>query len=125
MSLIEPAIKRVIAFIDGQNLFHHSCAAFGYRYPNYDVRKLVETISSDQGWNLTEVCFYTGVPDAADNPKWNRFWTNKLSSMGRQGISIFTRPLKYRNKTVDLPDEHSIHFCTERKKALTSELLWT
>src|SRR6185312_14044746 len=33
--LVEPAIKRAVAFIDGQNLFHHARQAFGYHYPNY------------------------------------------------------------------------------------------
>lgn len=102
--LVEPAIKRAIAFIDGQNLFHHSKEAFGYRYPNYDIQKLVETIAKAQSWNLTEINFYTGVPDAGDNPKWNRFWTNKLAAMGRQGITVFSRPLRYRNQTVTLPN---------------------
>ena len=37
---IEPAVKRAIVFIDGQNLFHAVKEAFGYRWPNYDVGKL-------------------------------------------------------------------------------------
>lgn len=28
----EPATKRVVAFFDGQNLFHHAKAAFGYPF---------------------------------------------------------------------------------------------
>jgi len=38
--MIEPSNKRVSFFIDGQNLFHGVKEAFGYRYPNYDVKKL-------------------------------------------------------------------------------------
>lgn len=102
--MIEPAIKRAMAFIDGQNLYHHSRDAFGYRFPNYDVRKLVEAVAAQQHWDVIGINFYTGVPDAADNPGWNRFWTNKLASMGRRGISVFSRSLRYRNKTVMLPD---------------------
>jgi hypothetical protein len=30
----EPPIKRVTAFVDGQNLFHAAREAFGYSYPN-------------------------------------------------------------------------------------------
>lgn len=100
----EPAIKRAIAFVDGQNLFHHSRAAFGYHFPNYDIRKLADAIAAAQTWNLVGTFFYTGVPDASDDPMWNRFWTNKLASMGRQGIEVFTRSLRYRNKTVKLAD---------------------
>lgn len=108
MPLVEPPTKRAIAFIDGQNLFHHARGAFGYYFPNYDIRRLVETICRREGWDVAGICFYTGVPNAVDHAKWNRFWTNKLAAMGRQGVSIFSRPLKYRNKSVTLPDG-SIH----------------
>jgi hypothetical protein len=30
----EPTVKRAVAFIDGQNLFHAVREAFGYTYPN-------------------------------------------------------------------------------------------
>ena len=33
----EPPAIRVVAFVDGQNLFHSAREAFGYTYPNYDV----------------------------------------------------------------------------------------
>ena len=35
--LVEPAAKRTVTFIDGQNLFHASRESFGYTYPNYDA----------------------------------------------------------------------------------------
>ncbi len=118
MTFVEPAIKRAVAFVDGQNLFHHCKDAFGYRYPNYDIQKLVECIVKAKAWNLTGVHFYTGVPDAADNPGWNRFWTNKLAAMGRQGISVFSRPLRYRNKSVKLPDGTTHTFLQGEEKGI-------
>ena len=36
----EPPIKRAVAFVDGQNLFHAAREAFGYTYPNYNVSAL-------------------------------------------------------------------------------------
>jgi len=44
----EPSIKRVVAFVDGQNLYRSAKTAFGYHYPNYDVHAIREpvTISS-------------------------------------------------------------------------------
>jgi hypothetical protein len=33
----EPPVKRTIAFVDGQNLFHNVRNVFGYTFPNYDV----------------------------------------------------------------------------------------
>jgi len=100
----EPAIKRAVAFVDGQNLFHHARAAFGYHYPNYDILKLTSAVCKLHTWTLSQINFYTGVPDAADDPFWNHFWTNKLSAMGRQGIKVFSRSLRYRNQVVKLPD---------------------
>lgn len=98
---VEPAIKRVVAFIDGQNLFHSVKGAFGYSYPNYDVRALSEAICQRNGWELKQVQFYTGIPKANISPPWHRFWANKIRAMKHQGIITFTRPLRYtfRNNT--------------------------
>ena len=60
--MIEPAIERAVAFIDGQNLFHHVRDAFGYYYPNYDIRKLVASVAAQEKWDLVATYFYTGVP---------------------------------------------------------------
>ena len=94
----EPANKRVVAFIDGQNLFHSVKSAFGYSYPNYDVGKLCGAICArEAGWVLKQTRFYTGVPKETDNKTWHLFWKKKLSVMGRlPGIFICTRELKYR-----------------------------
>ncbi len=99
-----PANPRAIVFIDGQNLFYAVKDAFGYLYPNYDVAGLARRLCSDQGWTLAQVRFYTGIPDAADDVFWNHFWTHKLAQMGRLGIHVFSRPLRYRNQTIRLPD---------------------
>ena len=69
----EPAVKRTIAFIDGQNLFHNSRNAFGYTYPNFDVQKLAKGVCAARGWTLERVQFYTGVPSSADNAFWHGF----------------------------------------------------
>lgn len=64
----EPPVKRAVAFMDGQNLFHAAKEAFGYRWPNFDPLKLAREMSRLQGWTLGEARFYTGVPDRADEP---------------------------------------------------------
>jgi len=99
----EPSIKRTIAFVDGQNLFYAAKSAFGYTYPNYNVNALANKICEMQGWQLDTVRFYTGIPDINDNAYWHGFWANKLGAMGRS-VKIYSRPLRYRNQTVDLPD---------------------
>ncbi len=50
MTILEPAVKRTIAFVDGQNLFHAVREAFGYTYPNYDVRALAQGVCQAHGW---------------------------------------------------------------------------
>ncbi len=108
--LSEPAFKRAIAFVDGQNLLHAALEAFGYTHPNYDVKALAEAICGPRGWNPVQVRFYTGVPSPGDNAFWHHFWSAKLAHMGRQGIHSYSRPLRYRNKLVRLADgtEHTV-----------------
>ena len=114
----EPPAKRAIAFVDGQNLFHAAREAFGYTYPNYDVSSLAEHVCGRQRWNLGQVRFYTGVPDAADNARWHSFWTRKLAAMGRRGVVVYSRSLRYRNRTVDLPDGTQHSFLTGEEKGI-------
>jgi uncharacterized LabA/DUF88 family protein len=96
---MEPAEKRVVAFFDGQNLFHAVKKAFGYPYPNYDALKLAHAVcSATTGWKLKQVRFYTGIPSPQDNALWNKFWAGKLLTMSRGGIHVYSRQLRYRNK---------------------------
>ena len=104
MSPYEPSIKRVIAFIDGQNLLYAARNAFGYAYPNYDPQALAEKICQQQGWNLQQVKFYTGVPDINDDQFWHNFWSRKIVVMGQKGSVVYSRKLRYRNQTVSLPN---------------------
>jgi uncharacterized LabA/DUF88 family protein len=100
----EPLVKRAVAFFDGQNLFYAAKDAFGYTFPNYDPTALARSVAASHGWTLEEVRFYTGVPAAKDSPSWNHFWGVKLGQMGRDGVKAFSRPLRYRNQRVRLPD---------------------
>ncbi len=99
----EPAIKRAVAFVDGQNLFHAAREAFGCTFPNYHASKLAGAVCKAGGWELTQVRFYTGVPDPTHDPWWSHFWAAKGAAMGREGVVVFTRRLRYRNRTVRLP----------------------
>ncbi|MCX7022817.1 MAG: NYN domain-containing protein [bacterium] len=100
----EPPIKRTAVFIDGQNLFYSVCEAFGYTFPNYDVSRLAEEICRNNGWQVLSVNFYTGVPSAKDDPFWNSFWQNKLKIMGKRGINVYSRYIKYREKAFNCPN---------------------
>jgi uncharacterized LabA/DUF88 family protein len=102
--LVEPVVKRTVAFVDGQNLYHAAKEAFGYTYPNYDVKTLAQALSTSKGWELRQVRFYTGVPDADDDAPWHHFWAAKLLTMSRQGVHTFSRSLRYRNQRITLAD---------------------
>jgi uncharacterized LabA/DUF88 family protein len=96
-----PAVPRAIVFVDAQNLFNAAKEAFGYTYPNFDVMKLAQEVASIGGWNLVQTRFYTGIPEPAD-PR-HVFWSNKLAALGRQGVVLFSRPLRYHPEEVTLP----------------------
>ena len=118
MSPSEPAIRRTVVFIDGQNLFHAAREAFGYTYPNYDVHALARRLCEDRGWQLTQTRFYTGIPDLADNQFWHRFWEGKLRAISWQGVNVYSRSLRYRNKTVKLPDGSTHTFLAGEEKGI-------
>ena len=109
--LVEPEFKRAVVFFDGQNLFHHARDAFGYEYPNYCPFRLASRVCLDMGFNLQEIRFYTGIPDAQKNPFWHHFWSAKLLAMSRLGVRTFSRSLRYRKKAIRLKD--GIDFSTE------------
>ncbi len=100
---VEPAVKRAVAFVDGQNLFFAAKDAFGYSYPNYDFPALAKLVCEAKQWVLAETRFYTGIPAQSDDPHWSHFWAGKLLQFSRQGVRVFSRPLRYRNKTVTAP----------------------
>lgn len=114
----EPALKRTVVFVDGQNLFHAAREAFGYAHPNYDVAALARAVCHANRWDLKQVRFYTGIPDPADNAFWHHFWSGKLAVMGRQGVYVFSRSLRYRNRTVKLPDGTTHTFLAGEEKGI-------
>ncbi len=105
---VEPSVKRVVSFFDGQNLFYAAKDAFGYSFPNYDPRLLTDRICQSKGWKVVGVYFYTGIPSSVDKPVWNQFWTKKLMIMGSRGVHTFSRPLRYRNKTFTWTEPQSV-----------------
>jgi uncharacterized LabA/DUF88 family protein len=114
----EPADKRAVVFVDGQNIFHGAREAFGYTYPNYDVLALANAVCAARAWTAVKVRFYSGIPAPTDKPFWNHFWTHKLAAMGRQGVEVFSRPLRYRNRSIALPDGTTHTFLTGEEKGI-------
>jgi uncharacterized LabA/DUF88 family protein len=114
---IEPAVKRTIAFVDGQNLYRSVLSTFGCTHPNYDIEKLAQAVCALRGWRLDLVHFYTGVPSATDDVRWNTFWTKKLAALGRSPrVKVYSRSLVYRDKTITVPGlgQHTFRDCEEK-----------
>ncbi len=114
----EPRTKRTVAFVDGQNLYHAAKEAFGHFHPSYDVLALSQEICRKRQWALGQVRFYTGIPKSGDNPFWQGFWANKLRAMSRQGVWVFSRPLRYRNRRVRLAGGTTHSFLTGEEKGI-------
>jgi hypothetical protein len=72
--------------------------------PQVDPKLLTESVCRAKGWIVAGIYFYTGIPDATEKPDWHKFWSKKLAVMGTRGIHSFTRPLRYRPRTILLPD---------------------
>ena len=108
--IAEPQTKRAIAFIDGQNLYHHARAAFDITHPNYDVLALARKICQSNGWFFKSVRFYTGTPELADDPRWHSFWAKKLLATRRQGVHVYSRRLRYRD--TELTVDGKVHTVT-------------
>lgn len=109
----EPLAKRAAIFV-----YHAVRESFGYTYPNFDVLALAQAVCRLRDWKLIQVRFYTGVPDSDDNPFWNYFWTNKLAMLGRQGVTTYARPLRYRNQRVRLPNGAEHTFLAGEEKGI-------
>lgn len=66
--------------------------------------------------------FYTGIPDRPDDTFWNKFWTGKLGVMGRQGVRVFSRPLRYQNRVVQLPNGSKHSFLAGEEKGVDARI---
>lgn len=56
------------------------------------------------GWHLDKIFFYTGIPSPQDDPFWSGFWAKKLAIMGTRSVEVFSRELRYRNRSIRLED---------------------
>lgn len=112
----EPPDKRVSVFVDGQNLFHSVKKAFGYTYPNYNVKKLACEVCEKQGWsNPVSIHFYTGIQSKERSPEWNAFWRRKLDAMKEEGVLVFSRTLFYSRTRIGSGESSEWHWLGREK----------
>lgn len=94
---------RTIVFVDGQNLYHRAKVAWSdtvsiepnpYDWPSYDVGKLAAALVAQKpGRILSEIRFYTGVPNPAAGSRqarWQGFWANKFRYLRNGGIYVYS-----------------------------------
>lgn len=118
----EPATKRAVSFIDGQNLFRHAKDAFGHFHPNYDPASLAEAVCAQEGWVCHQVRFYTGVPESRHDPRWHAYWTRRLMAMRRSGIQVTSRPLRYHRESIRMSDGSVRDVFVPREKGIDLRL---
>ena len=53
---------------------------------------------------------------------WHGYWTNRISAMRRTGITVVSRPLRYRAESVGLPDGSSHKITVGREKGIDLRL---
>lgn len=102
MACIAPTKKRVVVFFDCQNLFQSAKEAWGYSFPNFDpieLSKMIVRSHASAQWLLHGIRLYTGIHDHSINPRWHKFWTNKLNAHKAKDsrVHFFTAPLRYSN----------------------------
>lgn len=114
----EPAVKRAVAFYDGQNLYRHAKDAFGYHHPNFHTINLFQAICSALEFENHGIRFYTGVPDSRHSELWHGYWNNRLLSMRRAGILVTKRPVRYHNEELELPDGSVLTIETPHEKGI-------
>lgn len=98
---------RAIVFFDGQNIYQAAREAFGlprFNTPNYDPLLLARFVCERRGLALQQTRFYTGVPPADKDRRWNGFWNNKLRAMASNGVHVFQRPVRYRMEKISVGD---------------------
>ena len=118
----EPAIKYAMAFVDGQNLYQHAKEAFGHHHPNYDPIKLHNAVCASRGWTPNLVRFYTGVPSPDQSSMWSGYWARRLLSLSRAGVAVTSRPIRYRQQEINLPDGTRDTVTTPQEKGIDVRL---
>lgn len=118
----EPAVKKAVAFFDGQNLYHHAKAAFGHHHPNYEPNLLFRAVCAANGWEPHSVRFYTGVPIFSKDAFWHGYWTKRLLAMRRGGIMVTHRSLRYYPNDITNEDGEIVTVETPIEKGIDVRL---
>jgi len=85
-------MRKAILFIDANNWYHNLKNWF--KPSSIDIKKLSEFISKENSINITEIRWYTSMPDISDNPLIYKNQRAFLGNLEKQGVKIITRKLQ-------------------------------
>src|SRR3989344_7131692 len=85
-------MRKAILFIDANNWYHNLKNWF--KPSSIDIKKLSEFISKKMSINITEIRWYTSMPDIGDNPLIYKNQRAFLGNLEKQGVKIITRKLQ-------------------------------
>ena len=85
-------MRKAILFIDANNWYHNLKNWF--KPSSIDIKKLSEFISKKMSINITEIRWYTSMPDISDNPLIYKNQRAFLGNLEKQGVKIITRKLQ-------------------------------
>lgn len=108
-----------VVFVDGQNLAHSLRRAFGVKLTNFDLVGLAHYVCSQNGWDLAEVRFYTGLPSKEHEPGPHSQTARRLSQLGRlPNVYTWSRRLSYAPKTTECKCGHKTTRIVGREKGV-------
>ena len=110
-------LKPAIFYFDGQNLYRRARAVFSnIKHPNFDPVALSKLIAEKHSFKIQKIKFYTGIPPKGRFPHWHKFWSRKLTLLGKNNlVETFTRQTRLRKETVLIDNkEHEIEFDVEK-----------
>lgn len=111
-----------IAFFDVQNLFQHAKHAFGHYHPNFDPKKLHQSVCEANGWTPKEVRFYSGIPPKGEAEMWPEYWSRRIMSLRRNGVVVTTRKLRRHSVEIKKIDGDIETITTLREKGIDVRL---
>lgn len=109
--------KTAIFYFDAQNLYRRAKLVFSdVNYPNFDPIALSNLIAQRYSLQIKKIRFYTGVPPKKRNSFWNKFWSKKLSVLGKNPlVTTFTRKTQLTQKIIMIEGkEHQVSFDVEK-----------
>ena len=84
-------------FVDYQNFYFHLKTVYEVNAQQVNLSELFESLARANGFQISEVLLFTGVPDAERDPRGSGKIQRRLAFFRHTGIQVFTAPMVYVN----------------------------